>query len=187
MLSECFVKALMISWIRRPNDDEFTLQMEDEATVSAKQHTWKQKCNVDMPVYLLCVQSVVVIKMSQRAVAGKEYRISKPKNFGAVMRILMWVLGVCCKAKFLQDDITVFVTLYHWCGERESVTLTHDLGVCTAVLLSVIPATGSHLLYPYTLLMYRPLFRKKYSLMNRHLSSADSKFMAILLVFTSVE
>lgn len=33
MLSEQFVKALTISWIKRPNDDEFTLQMEDEATV----------------------------------------------------------------------------------------------------------------------------------------------------------
>ena len=33
MLSEQFVKALTISWIKRPNDDEFTLQMEDYATV----------------------------------------------------------------------------------------------------------------------------------------------------------
>ena len=33
MLSEQFVKALTISWIKRPNDDEFTLQMEDNATV----------------------------------------------------------------------------------------------------------------------------------------------------------
>jgi predicted phage tail protein len=32
MLSEQFVKALTISWIKRPNDDAFTLQMEDEAT-----------------------------------------------------------------------------------------------------------------------------------------------------------
>jgi len=32
MMSEQFVKALIISWIKRPNDDEFTLQMEDEAT-----------------------------------------------------------------------------------------------------------------------------------------------------------
>ncbi|KAK2143631.1 hypothetical protein LSH36_825g03009 [Paralvinella palmiformis] len=32
MCSEQFVKALTISWIRRPNDDEFTLQMEDVAT-----------------------------------------------------------------------------------------------------------------------------------------------------------
>ncbi len=33
MLSEQFVKALTMSWIRRPNDDEFTLQMEDAVTV----------------------------------------------------------------------------------------------------------------------------------------------------------
>jgi len=33
MLSEQSVKALTISWIRRPSDDSFTLQMEDEATV----------------------------------------------------------------------------------------------------------------------------------------------------------
>lgn len=33
MLSEQYVYALTISWIRRPNDDEFLLQMEDEATV----------------------------------------------------------------------------------------------------------------------------------------------------------
>ncbi|XP_041356067.1 fibronectin type-III domain-containing protein 3A-like [Gigantopelta aegis] len=32
MLSEQFVFALTISWIKRPNDDEFLLQMEDEAT-----------------------------------------------------------------------------------------------------------------------------------------------------------
>ncbi|CAL1527876.1 unnamed protein product [Lymnaea stagnalis] len=32
MLSEQFVFALTISWIRRPNDDEFLLQMEDEST-----------------------------------------------------------------------------------------------------------------------------------------------------------
>ncbi|XP_059174236.1 fibronectin type-III domain-containing protein 3A-like isoform X2 [Physella acuta] len=32
MLSEQFVFALTISWIRRPNDDEFLLQMEDETT-----------------------------------------------------------------------------------------------------------------------------------------------------------
>ncbi|CAG5129287.1 unnamed protein product, partial [Candidula unifasciata] len=32
MLSEQYVYALTISWIRRPNDDEFLLQMEDEAT-----------------------------------------------------------------------------------------------------------------------------------------------------------
>ncbi|XP_023930352.1 fibronectin type-III domain-containing protein 3a-like isoform X1 [Lingula anatina] len=30
MLSEQFVTALVVSWIRRPNDDEFTLHMEDE-------------------------------------------------------------------------------------------------------------------------------------------------------------
>lgn len=34
MLSEQFVYALTISWIRRPNDDEFLLQMDDETTVS---------------------------------------------------------------------------------------------------------------------------------------------------------
>ena len=33
MLSEQFVKALTISWIQRPNDETFTLQMEDDATV----------------------------------------------------------------------------------------------------------------------------------------------------------
>ncbi|XP_035829231.1 fibronectin type-III domain-containing protein 3a [Aplysia californica] len=32
MLSEQYVYALTISWIKRPNDDEFLLQMEDEAT-----------------------------------------------------------------------------------------------------------------------------------------------------------
>jgi len=32
MLSEQCVKALTISWIRRPSDDSFTLQMEDDAT-----------------------------------------------------------------------------------------------------------------------------------------------------------
>ncbi|XP_064639547.1 fibronectin type-III domain-containing protein 3A-like isoform X2 [Lineus longissimus] len=32
MLSDRYVKALTISWIRRPNDETFTLQMEDEAT-----------------------------------------------------------------------------------------------------------------------------------------------------------
>ncbi|XP_074657829.1 fibronectin type-III domain-containing protein 3A-like isoform X1 [Tubulanus polymorphus] len=32
MSSESFVKALTISWIRRPNDETFTLQMEDEET-----------------------------------------------------------------------------------------------------------------------------------------------------------
>lgn len=34
MLSEPYVKSLVISWIKRPNDEEFILQMEDEATVS---------------------------------------------------------------------------------------------------------------------------------------------------------
>ena len=34
MLSEQFVYGLTISWIKRPNEDEFLLQMEDEATVS---------------------------------------------------------------------------------------------------------------------------------------------------------
>lgn len=34
MLSEQFVTSLTVSWIRRPTDDVFTLQMEDEATVS---------------------------------------------------------------------------------------------------------------------------------------------------------
>ena len=33
MLSECCVKALTISWVRRPCDDSFTLHMEDESTV----------------------------------------------------------------------------------------------------------------------------------------------------------
>ncbi|XP_064615415.1 fibronectin type-III domain-containing protein 3A-like isoform X3 [Liolophura sinensis] len=32
MLSEAFVNALTISWIKRPNDDDFTLHMEDECT-----------------------------------------------------------------------------------------------------------------------------------------------------------
>lgn len=35
MLSEQFVYGLTISWIKRQNEDEFLLQMEDEATVSA--------------------------------------------------------------------------------------------------------------------------------------------------------
>jgi hypothetical protein len=34
MLSDAYVKSLVISWIKRPNDDEFILQMEDAATVS---------------------------------------------------------------------------------------------------------------------------------------------------------
>lgn len=34
MLSEVYVKEVVISWIKRPNDDEFILQLEDEATVS---------------------------------------------------------------------------------------------------------------------------------------------------------
>ena len=34
MLSEQFVNALVISWIKRPNEDSFLLQMEDEITVS---------------------------------------------------------------------------------------------------------------------------------------------------------
>ena len=33
MLSEQFIYALTISWIKRPSDDEFLLQMEDDATV----------------------------------------------------------------------------------------------------------------------------------------------------------
>ncbi|ELT87402.1 hypothetical protein CAPTEDRAFT_151424 [Capitella teleta] len=32
MLSDAYVKSLVISWIKRPNDDEFILQMDDEAT-----------------------------------------------------------------------------------------------------------------------------------------------------------
>ena len=36
MLSEQFVYGLTISWIKRPNEDEFLLQMEDEATVSGR-------------------------------------------------------------------------------------------------------------------------------------------------------
>jgi hypothetical protein len=35
MLSECCVKALTISWVRRPCDDTFTLQMDDDATVTS--------------------------------------------------------------------------------------------------------------------------------------------------------
>ena len=34
VLAEAFAKALMISWLRRPSDDEFCLQMEDQDTVS---------------------------------------------------------------------------------------------------------------------------------------------------------
>jgi hypothetical protein len=34
MLSEQFVYSLTISWIKRQNEDEFLLQMEDEATVN---------------------------------------------------------------------------------------------------------------------------------------------------------
>ena len=40
MLSEQFVYGLTISWIKRPNEDEFLLQMEDEATVSGHCHVW---------------------------------------------------------------------------------------------------------------------------------------------------
>jgi len=36
MLSECCVKALTISWIKRPCDDSFTLHMEDETTVRCR-------------------------------------------------------------------------------------------------------------------------------------------------------
>jgi len=32
-LTEAFVHALTITWTRRANDDQFTLQMEDETTV----------------------------------------------------------------------------------------------------------------------------------------------------------
>ena len=35
MLAEQYVRALVISWIKRISDDEFTLQMEDESTVSS--------------------------------------------------------------------------------------------------------------------------------------------------------
>jgi hypothetical protein len=35
MLSEPFVNSLVISWIKRPNEDSFLLQMEDELTVSS--------------------------------------------------------------------------------------------------------------------------------------------------------
>ena len=35
MLSQKFVRALTISWVRRPSDEEFRLQMEDFATVSS--------------------------------------------------------------------------------------------------------------------------------------------------------
>ena len=34
MLSEVYVTEFVISWIKRPNDDEFQLQLEDEASVS---------------------------------------------------------------------------------------------------------------------------------------------------------
>ena len=33
MLSEQFVTALTVSWIRRPGDDMFTLNMDDESKV----------------------------------------------------------------------------------------------------------------------------------------------------------
>ena len=36
MLSERFVTALVVSWIRRPGDDIFTLHMDDESTVSTR-------------------------------------------------------------------------------------------------------------------------------------------------------
>ena len=38
MLSEANVTELIISWIKRPNDDEFVLQMNDEVSVSATYH-----------------------------------------------------------------------------------------------------------------------------------------------------
>jgi hypothetical protein len=38
MLSEQFVYGLTISWIKRQNEDEFLLQMEDEATVSISRY-----------------------------------------------------------------------------------------------------------------------------------------------------
>lgn len=33
MLSEAYINALTISWIKRTNEDEFLLQMDDEITV----------------------------------------------------------------------------------------------------------------------------------------------------------
>ena len=37
MLSEVYVTEFLISWIKRPNDDEFVLQLEDEVSVSEMQ------------------------------------------------------------------------------------------------------------------------------------------------------
>jgi len=38
MLSEQFVSALTVSWIRRPGDDMFTLHMDDESKVRMDIH-----------------------------------------------------------------------------------------------------------------------------------------------------
>jgi len=42
MLSEQFVSALTVSWIRRPGDDVFMLHMDDESKVSCPLHIHMQ-------------------------------------------------------------------------------------------------------------------------------------------------
>ena len=41
MLSECYVTELVISWIKRPNDDEFALQIDDQYSVSVNKKIYK--------------------------------------------------------------------------------------------------------------------------------------------------
>jgi len=50
MLSEQFVTALTVSWIRRPGDDVFTLNMDDESKVRT---SICQKCLVFFIILLL--------------------------------------------------------------------------------------------------------------------------------------
>jgi len=49
MLSEQFVTALTVSWIRRPGDDVFTLNMDDESKVS---HYQLRLCQFCLPIMM---------------------------------------------------------------------------------------------------------------------------------------
>ena len=106
-----------------------------------------------------------------------------------------WPWGCHC----LQESVTLGLSLAYW-GQWPWPTGITVMGwTITKIWLvwvfsaqqgpSTAPTTGSHLPCPYTLLMYGPLFHKKYTLTNRHLRNADedSEFVTILLVFTSTE
>ena len=56
MLSEQFIYALTISWIKRPSDDEFLLQMEDDATVREARY----KCNISMGFWWHCMHCLLL-------------------------------------------------------------------------------------------------------------------------------